>query len=186
MGKRLLFDRIETPIGDTVLVCDEQGNLCLLRWDDAAHSWRAALSHHHPDAELVEASDPFGHTRALAAYMEGEIAAIAGLRVAFAGTPFQHSVWSALRTIPAGQTRSYGSLARAIGRPRAMRAVGLANGKNPIAIVVPCHRVIGSDGSLTGFGGGLERKRWLLEHEVRHTSVDLFQYAGLDAAGTVK
>jgi methylated-DNA-[protein]-cysteine S-methyltransferase len=87
------------------------------------------------------------------------------LPLAAAGTPFQQRVWSALREIPFGETRNYGQLARAIGKPSAMRAVGAANGRNPIAIVVPCHRVIGANGSLTGFGGGIERKRFLLSLE---------------------
>jgi methylated-DNA-[protein]-cysteine S-methyltransferase len=81
------------------------------------------------------------------------------------GTPFQRVVWEALRAIPFGKTRSYGDLAAAIGRPKASRAVGAANGQNPIAIVIPCHRVIGADGSLTGYGGGMARKEWLLRHE---------------------
>ena len=81
------------------------------------------------------------------------------------GTPFQRRVWAALRDIPYGETVSYGELAAALGRPTASRAVGLANGKNPISIIVPCHRVVGADGSMTGYGGGLERKRWLLSFE---------------------
>ena len=81
------------------------------------------------------------------------------------GTPFQRAVWAALRRIPAGETLSYGQLAAQIGKPKAVRAVGLANGSNPVGVVVPCHRVIGADGSLTGYGGGLPRKLWLLEHE---------------------
>ena len=81
------------------------------------------------------------------------------------GTEFQRDVWAALRTIPAGQTRTYGELAKQINRPAAVRAVGMTNGANPIGIVVPCHRVIGANGTLTGYAGGLERKRWLLEHE---------------------
>jgi methylated-DNA-[protein]-cysteine S-methyltransferase len=84
------------------------------------------------------------------------------------GTPFQHRVWRALATIPYGETRSYGQIARQIGSPPAVRAVGAANGKNPLSIVVPCHRVIGADGKLTGFGGGLDAKRWLLDHERRY------------------
>jgi len=87
------------------------------------------------------------------------------LPMAPAGTPFQRAVWAALARIPYGRTVSYGDIARQIGRPRAVRAVGAANGHNPIAIIVPCHRVIGADGSLTGYGGGMPRKRWLLEHE---------------------
>ena len=95
----------------------------------------------------------------------------AGVRTAFdlpldpPGTPFQRQVWDALRTIPYGVTTSYGELARRLGDPRGTRALGAANGKNPIPIIVPCHRVVGARGELTGFGGGLDRKRWLLEHE---------------------
>jgi methylated-DNA-[protein]-cysteine S-methyltransferase len=103
--------------------------------------------------------------RALLAYFDGDLDAIADLPTATNGTAFQRAVWSALRRIPAGRTVSYGMLATQIGRPKAIRAVGLANGANPIAIVVPCHRVIGADTSLTGYGGGLHRKRWLLAHE---------------------
>ena len=90
------------------------------------------------------------------------------------GTEFQQKVWAALLRIPFGETRSYGEQARLIGDPKAVRAVGLANGRNPIPVIVPCHRVIGADGSMTGFGGGIERKRWLLEHEARYRSKTLF------------
>jgi methylated-DNA-[protein]-cysteine S-methyltransferase len=99
------------------------------------------------------------------AYFAGNRAALDDLQTATNGTPFQRKVWAALRTIEAGETVSYGTLAVRIGQPTAARAVGLANGQNPIAIVVPCHRVIGADASLTGYGGGIERKRWLLAHE---------------------
>jgi methylated-DNA-[protein]-cysteine S-methyltransferase len=118
------------------------------------------------ESALVRATDPGGLSSALAAYFAGDLAAIDGLPLAEAiGTPFQRAVWGALRAIPCGETRSYGEQARAIGRPSAVRAVGLANGANPICIVVPCHRVIGSTGALVGYGGGVERKRWLLAHE---------------------
>jgi methylated-DNA-[protein]-cysteine S-methyltransferase len=103
--------------------------------------------------------------RAFEDYFAGDIRALERLPVETVGTAFQRKVWAALKRIPAGETRSYGQLAAAIGEPDAARAVGLANGQNPIAIVIPCHRVIGADGSLTGFGGGLPRKRWLLTHE---------------------
>jgi methylated-DNA-[protein]-cysteine S-methyltransferase len=103
--------------------------------------------------------------KALQAYFSGDLAAVSHLRPATNGTDFQKKVWDALRNIPIGQTASYGELAAKIGKPTAARAVGLANGSNPIAIVVPCHRVIGANASLTGFAGGLERKQWLLEHE---------------------
>jgi methylated-DNA-[protein]-cysteine S-methyltransferase len=102
---------------------------------------------------------------ALDGYFDGQIDALEDVPWATAGTDFQQKVWSALCEIPAGETWSYGQLARHIGSPRAVRAVGLANGSNPVAIVVPCHRVIGADGTLTGYGGGLERKEWLLKHE---------------------
>jgi methylated-DNA-[protein]-cysteine S-methyltransferase len=108
-------------------------------------------------------------------YFAGELGAIDDLPVKTAGTPFQRAVWSALREIPLGATESYGKLAERIGRPTAVRAVGLANGSNPIGIVVPCHRVIGANGSLTGYGGGMERKRWLLEHEKAQTGTLHFQ-----------
>jgi len=109
---------------------------------------------------------------ALARYFAGELRALEALPLDGGGTHFQTAVWSALREIPAGETRSYGQIAARIGKPRAVRAVGLANGKNPIALAVPCHRVIGADGSLTGYAGGLERKRWLLEHERRQGRPD--------------
>lgn len=109
----------------------------------------------------------------LAAYFAGELQQF-DLRLEFQGTPFQQKVWEALRTIPYGETRSYGDIALQIGNPTAFRAVGLANGHNPIAVIVPCHRVIGANGSLTGFGGGLDRKRMLLALEQNVASLTLF------------
>jgi methylated-DNA-[protein]-cysteine S-methyltransferase len=109
--------------------------------------------------------DPAGAVSALRAYFAGDLRALETLTVDPMGTPFQLRVWTALRSVPAGRTASYSDIANAIGAPTATRAVGAANGANPIAIVVPCHRIIGSGGSLVGYGGGLERKRWLLEHE---------------------
>jgi O-6-methylguanine DNA methyltransferase len=103
--------------------------------------------------------------RSLEAYFDGDLGAIDTLPVETGGTELQRSVWAALRAIPAGETRSYGALAAQIARPTAARAVGHANGANPVGVVVPCHRVIGADGSLTGYAGGIERKRWLLAHE---------------------
>jgi methylated-DNA-[protein]-cysteine S-methyltransferase len=122
---------------------------------------------------LHPARNPGGITAALRAYFAGHLAAIDDLPVATGGTAFQKEVWRALRQIPCGETISYGELARRIRRPAAVRAVGLANGANPIAIVVPCHRVIGADGSLTGYGGGLEKKRWLLAHEHARATIEL-------------
>ena len=130
---------------------------------------RRALRLHYGEGgySLREAVDPGGLSAAMNAYFAGELAAIDALPVATGGTAFQRTVWRALREIPCGETISYAALARRIGRESAVRAVGFANGSNPISVVVPCHRVIGSDGSLTGYGGGIERKRWLLAHE-RH------------------
>lgn len=108
-------------------------------------------------------------SQALERYFEGSERSFTGLALAAAGTAFQHSVWDVLARIPFGQTRSYGDVAKTIGNPNAVRAVGLANSRNPIPIIVPCHRVIGADGSLTGFGGGLQIKKWLLEFEGSHT-----------------
>jgi O-6-methylguanine DNA methyltransferase len=114
-----------------------------------------------PEGDLPEFTGP------LRAYFAGDLSALDGVPVAPSGTPFQLAVWAALRAIPVGETASYSDIARVIGRPSAVRAVGAANGANPIGIVVPCHRVIGRDGSLTGYAGGLDRKRWLLRHEAR-------------------
>jgi methylated-DNA-[protein]-cysteine S-methyltransferase len=164
---QLLMDRIDTPLGALFVVADADGNLRLTMWADSEASLRPAL-------ELQYGKNGFalepgriqsGLTEALQRYFAGDLTAIDTLPVQTAGTPFQREVWHALREIPCGTTVSYAALARRIGRPNAVRAVGLANGSNPVGIVVPCHRVIGSDGSLTGYGGGIERKRWLLRHE---------------------
>jgi len=169
-----LFDHVATPIGEAQLVCDGQGRLRLFGWHDRDDTWRR-YSSHLGDASLVRTQDPFGLSSSIAAYMAGNVHVIDDLPVVYCGTPFQNKVWHALRAIPAGETISYGELARQIGDPKATRAVGLANGSNPIGLVVPCHRVIGSDGSLTGYGGGIERKKWLLAHEARHAGHGLFR-----------
>jgi methylated-DNA-[protein]-cysteine S-methyltransferase len=114
---------------------------------------------------LKGARSPAELRSALSGYFKGDLDRLKTIKWRVAGTPFQHKVWTALPKIPAGTTMSYGALAAKLNVPRAMRAVGHANGSNPISIVVPCHRVIGADGSLTGYGGGIERKRWLLQHE---------------------
>lgn len=156
-----------TPIGKLVVISDEMGHLRATDWIDYDDRMRRLLTRHYGQDQITltpapRLSEP---ASAIAAYFEGDLHAIDSLPTATEGTSFQKHVWQALREIPAGQTVSYGDLARRIGKPTAVRAVGLANGANPIGIVVPCHRVIGADGSLTGYGGGLERKRWLLNHE---------------------
>jgi len=167
--EKFLIDKMNTPLGTAILIADENGALRMHYWEDPAETWRTEFHRRHGNAALVDRRDPFGHRAALERYFDGEIAALDTIPVAFSGTPFQKRVWNALRTIAGGTTLSYGALAQRIGAPTAVRAVGLANGRNPIGVVVPCHRVIGSDGSLTGYGGGLPRKRWLLEHEARHS-----------------
>jgi methylated-DNA-[protein]-cysteine S-methyltransferase len=163
----LLIDRFETPIGEMLIVADREGNLRAAGWTDHETGMRRLLRRHYGEDgfTLEPARNPHGFTQALQCYFKGELTAIDKLPVKTAGTPFQREVWRALRKIPCGATVSYACLAKEIGRPAAVRAVGLANGSNPIGVVVPCHRVIGADGSLTGYGGGIERKRWLLEHE---------------------
>jgi methylated-DNA-[protein]-cysteine S-methyltransferase len=162
-----LFDRIPTPLGEAQLVCATNGSIHLFGWYDHDR-WRSRF------VDLAPASDPFGYASAILKYFGGEVAGIDALPVVFSGTAFQVKVWAALRAIPAGETESYGALAKRIGDAKAVRAVGLANGANPIGLIVPCHRVIGSDGSLTGYGGGLDRKKWLLTHEARYAGHGLF------------
>ena len=166
---RLLIDRIETPIGELAIVADDAGRLRAVEWTDHdANMQRSLRLHYGPDGySLTPAPNPGGVSAAIRAYFAGNLRAIDALPVATGGTAFQRTVWRALRRIPCGETISYRELARRVDRPAAVRAVGLANGSNPISVVVPCHRVIGSDGSLTGYGGGIERKRWLLAHERR-------------------
>lgn len=126
----------------------------------------ALVSLNFVDESDAPAEEPSGALDALRRYFDGELDAIADLPVRFdRGTPFQQEVWAALRTIPVGETISYAELAQRVGRPTGFRAVGSANGQNPVGVVVPCHRVISSDGTLGGYAGGLDRKRWLLAHE---------------------
>lgn len=149
------LSRVESPIGPLVLATGSRG-LCAL-----------SLHGRLPDVAgpAREGKPPREIAAALSAYFGGDLRAIDGLEVHPRGTEFQRRVWAALRTIPAGTTWSYARLALAIGQPAAARAVGAANGSNPIAVIIPCHRVIASDGSLGGYGGGLDMKRWLLRHE---------------------
>lgn len=167
---RLWMDRIGTPLGEMLLVADEAGSLRATMWTDHEARLEAELQHWYGKQgfTLVPTRPSNGLTEAMGRYFRGELTAIDSLPVGMPGTPFQREVWLALREIPCGTTVSYAELAERIGRPKAVRAVGLANGSNPVGVVVPCHRVIGSDGSLTGYGGGIERKQWLLEHERKY------------------
>jgi O-6-methylguanine DNA methyltransferase len=165
---RLTLDTYVSPLGEILLVSDNDGALRALDFAEYERRLHRLLRLHYGAYQLDPAPAPLAVVNALAAYFAGDLDALAKLRVATGGTRFQRKVWAALRRIPTGRTTTYGELAAEVGRPGASRAVGLANGSNPIAIVVPCHRVIGSNGTLTGYAGGLPRKRWLLEHERRY------------------
>jgi methylated-DNA-[protein]-cysteine S-methyltransferase len=164
---RLAVDRTRTPIGDLMLVADAEGRLRATHFADHDEVLLRMLARQYGSRgfALQPARNPHGLTAAIDAYFGGDLAAIDALPVELVGTDFQRTVWAALRQIPVGTTVSYSGLARRIGRPQAVRAVGLANGANPVGVVVPCHRVVGADGTLVGYGGGISRKRWLLDHE---------------------
>jgi len=159
----ITVDQVLSPIGP-LTVAEHSGRVCLVHFGADGADVDSWLARWYPEEERVR--------QALASirltihnYFAGDCRALDAVAVELNGTPFQRKVWQALREIPAGSTRSYADLARRIGEPRAVRAVGAANGANPVAVIVPCHRVIGADGTLTGYGGGLERKQWLLAHE---------------------
>jgi methylated-DNA-[protein]-cysteine S-methyltransferase len=168
---RLQLERWNSTVLPLLLVTDNDGALRALEFVENEVRMRGLLRRYYGEYTLAEGRAPASITRALAAYFEGEIDGLTDVQTATGGTKFQREVWKALREIPAGTTVSYGQLAAKLGREGASRAVGAANGANPIPIVVPCHRVIGADGSLTGFGSGLPRKRWLLDHEARFAAV---------------
>lgn len=152
------YTLVPTPVGDVLATADGSGRLAGIYWPEHERAPKPGTGWERDDAPFAELR------RQLREYFAGERQAF-DLDVAAVGTPFQHRVWAALREIPYGATVTYGELAARIGRPSAARAVGLANGRNPLSIVVPCHRVIGSGGVLTGYAGGLEVKRRLLAHE---------------------
>jgi methylated-DNA-[protein]-cysteine S-methyltransferase len=167
-GDAFIFhiDRIETKTGVMLVVSDQQQRLRALGWSDLEDRLQRQLAARYGERLELRPGPTSALIRdSLHRYLEGKLDAIDAIPVETGGTAFQCSVWQELRRIPAGTTLSYGEFANRIGRPKAVRAVGHANGANPICIVVPCHRLIGSDGSLTGYGGGLPRKRWLLDHE---------------------
>jgi len=157
---------IDSPVG-RIFWYERSGALCSLEFSNGPAVTRLAKRF---GKQVVSASAKVSASeseigRKIARYLAGDIHALDGIPTDVVGTPFQKRVWQALREIPAGRTSSYGEIARRVGAPKAVRAVGAANGQNPVALVVPCHRVIRSDGDLCGYAGGLERKRWLLAHE---------------------
>jgi O-6-methylguanine DNA methyltransferase len=178
---------ITTPIGDMLALASDQG-LCALEFihvkkrqatpatEERLTRLNARLRRWFPPHDIVDEDSPvLARTRTwLSRYFDGAAAEVGDLPIEMHGAPFEKRVWRALLEIPAGKTMSYGGIAKQLGSAGASRAVGAANGANPIAIIVPCHRVIGSSGSLTGYGGGLDRKTWLLNHERRWRTGNLF------------
>jgi methylated-DNA-[protein]-cysteine S-methyltransferase len=154
---------VRSPVG-RLTIAARQDCVCAL-WFGTREQLAPALARWYPGEHIVRGRDPGGAAVALEAYFAGRLAALDDLPVELNGTPFQQRVWQRLRTVRAGTTASYADIARSIGAPAAVRAVGAANGANPVALIVPCHRIVGSNGRLTGYGGGLDRKRWLLDHE---------------------
>lgn len=162
--KVLQLDHIDSPIG-TIAIAVDDGRLCSLDYTDHEARMITLLERRYGPVDLVQTADPSGISSQIRGYLAGNYGCLDAIPVSTEGTAFQQEVWSALRSIPPGTTMSYGALAKKLGRPTAPRAVGSANALNPISIVIPCHRLIGANASLTGYGGGLERKRWLLRHE---------------------
>jgi methylated-DNA-[protein]-cysteine S-methyltransferase len=161
----ITLESLATPFGPILVAVDAQDRLCAVEfWNDEAEM-RALLRRHYGAARATFGKVAAPIRQAFERYFAGDAQALKAVPWTTGGTEFQRAVWQALTTIPVGETWSYAQLAAAIGKPKAVRAVGLANGANPVPIVIPCHRVIGANGSLTGFGGGLDRKRWLLRHE---------------------
>lgn len=167
---RIAVDTLPSPIGPLWVAVGEAGLLCV-EFDGSRARGTAYLERTVRDVEWGDAGGTESVRRALDAYFAGQLRALDSLDVDPRGTDFQRRVWLTLRTIPPGSPVSYGELASRVGRPTASRAVGAANGRNPIPLVLPCHRVIGADGSLTGFGGGMKRKAWLLEHEATQAAL---------------
>lgn len=157
-------------IGPVHMVTDGR-TLLALEFGDVEHRLMPMLRRRFGAEPMFEAAeDTDGISTPIRAYFDGNLAALDAIEIDGGGTDFQRRAWDALRAIPPGETRTYGEMAAEIGRPNAARAIGAANALNPISLVVPCHRLVGSDGALTGYGGGIERKRWLLEHERRHSA----------------
>jgi len=170
--------RIPTPLGDMLALASDDG-LCALEFTGPRKRLTrldARLRRWFPAHEIVDRDAPvIAQTRKwLARYFAGTNADASAIPLDLRGADFERRVWKALREIPPGETRSYGAIAKALGSVNASRAVGAANGANPVAIIVPCHRVIGSTGALTGYGGGLDKKTWLLDHERRWRNGQLF------------
>jgi methylated-DNA-[protein]-cysteine S-methyltransferase len=160
----LWVDRVRSPLGTLIIVATDEA-LCALDFAVARSQTLARIRSRFPGVVLKRRQDPNGYATRVHAYFSGDFRALDDITVDCGGTSFEEQVWRALRRIPAGSTTTYRELAEVVRRPRAVRAVGLANARNPVCLAIPCHRVIGSDGHLKGYAGGIWRKRWLLEHE---------------------
>ncbi|WP_437965264.1 methylated-DNA--[protein]-cysteine S-methyltransferase [Sorangium sp. So ce260] len=160
----LSLDELDSPIG-IILVAVGGGAIHGLDFADCAPRLRRSLEARYGAVALHSAADPCGFSSRVRAYLCGDHGALSDLPVEPGGTDFQRRVWAEVRRIPPGATRAYGEVAASLGQPFASRAVGLANGRNPVCLVIPCHRVVGAGGELTGYSAGIERKRWLLAHE---------------------
>lgn len=174
-AKALTSGTVETPIGPLVVVEDEAGALFMIEFADCEHRMERWLRKRLNSGRFGLPAAPVSAATAQAFvdYFRGQVDALRGLAVRLHGTAFQNEVWTALRDVSPGETLAYGVFADRLGRPNASRAVGHANGANPLSIVVPCHRLVGANGDLTNYGGGLWRKRWLLDHEARHSEPPL-------------
>ena len=164
-------ETLATPVGQVVILTDGDGALRAVDFADFDARMRRLLDLHYGRRGWTldeRRGAPSAAHAALSTYFDGDVSALDRIETRTGGTAFQREVWAALRRIAPGSRVTYGAIAREIGRPSAVRAVGAANGANPIALVAPCHRVVGHGGALTGYAGGLERKRWLLEHEASH------------------
>ncbi|MEX2480398.1 MAG: methylated-DNA--[protein]-cysteine S-methyltransferase [Gammaproteobacteria bacterium] len=160
-------DVLATPLGELIVIQDDDGVARAMEWAACAGRLARHLHRHHQNRRLCDGDGGGALLETLARYFDGAVDAIDALELRPAGTPFQQQVWAALRDIPCGTTQTYGALARRFDPPTAPRAVGAANGANPISVALPCHRLVAHDGRLTGYAGGLARKGWLLRHERR-------------------
>ncbi|HZR45006.1 MAG TPA: methylated-DNA--[protein]-cysteine S-methyltransferase [Ktedonobacteraceae bacterium] len=162
--KELQLDALDSPIGTVLIVVDDE-RLCALDFADCEQRMMTLLQRRYGPVHLIQTTNPAGFSSRIHAYFAGDYQSLDSIPISIGGTDFQQQVWTALRTIRPGTTTSYRELAAKLEKPTAYRAVGAANALNPIGIVLPCHRVIGADASLTGYAGGLARKQWLLQHE---------------------
>jgi methylated-DNA-[protein]-cysteine S-methyltransferase len=166
----LVFRTVATPIGDMTLAFDGDGALCMAEFADCVERTERWLERRPGRSHPQRLGGGMDAASAFAAYFAGDLRALDAIPISLTGTPFQNEVWTALREIRPGSTFGYGAFAEKLGRAQAARAVGHANGTNPLSIVVPCHRLVGAGGALTKYGGGLARKRWLLDHEARYAA----------------